>query len=84
MFSVEFRKCLVGVLCLVFVLLCIAKCIFEFCNHLDEDERAGCFALVVFLMPCSCKCSVALPHGALGWSVEYDCDISCSYLLTVL
>ena len=44
-----------------------------FCNHLDGEERAGWFALTVFLMSCDSQCSVALPHGALGWSVVYDC-----------
>ena len=39
-----------------------------FCNHLDGKERAGCFTLIVFLMSCDCKCSVALPRGAVGWS----------------
>ena len=29
-----------------------------------------------------CKCPVALPHGAVGWSAVYDCAISCLYLLT--
>ena len=28
------------------------------------------------------KCSVALPHGALGWSAVCDCGISWSYSLT--
>ena len=25
-------------------------CPFQFCNHLDEEERAGCFVLIVFLV----------------------------------
>ena len=33
---------------------------FLFCNHLDGEERAGCFTLTVFLM--------ALSHGAAGSS----------------
>ena len=52
----------------VFVLVYITLCPFLFCNHLDEKGRAGCFAFIVFLMYCCCKCSVALPHGAVGWS----------------
>ena len=39
---------------------------FWFYNHLDGEERAGCFTLIVFLMSCVCLCSVALPHGAVG------------------
>ena len=47
-----------------------------------QESRAGCFALIVFLMSCDCKCSVALPHGAVGWSAVCDCGISWSYALT--
>ena len=32
----------------VFVLVCITLCPFWFFNHLDEEERAGCFALLSF------------------------------------
>ena len=51
---------------LVFVLLCISLCSFYFCKHIDEEENDSCFALIVFLMSCDCKCSVALPHDAVG------------------
>ena len=34
-----------------------------FFNHIDEEERAGCLAFIVYWMPYFCKCSVALPHG---------------------
>ena len=61
---------------LVFALVCITFFPFKFCNHLDEEERAGCFAFIVFWMSCYCKCPVALPHGAVGWSAVYDCGIS--------
>ena len=53
-------------------------------NHLAEEERAGCFSLAVFPMSCYSKCSVALPHGAVGWSAVCDCGISWSYSLTLL
>ena len=49
---------------------------FLFYNRLDEEERAGCFAFIFFLMSCYCKCSVAFPHGAVGWSAICDCGIS--------
>ena len=45
-------------------------CIFQFCNHLDGEERAGRLTLFVFLV--SCDCSVALPHGAMCCSVVND------------
>ena len=51
---------------LVFVLLCIYLCSFYFCLHLDEEENDSCFALIVFLVSCDCKCSVPLPHDAVG------------------
>ena len=41
-------------------------------------ERAGCFTLFVFLMSCDCYCSVALPHGAVGWSVV--CEVCLAFL----
>ena len=34
----------------------------QLCNHLHWDERAGCFAIAVFLMVCDSQCFVALPH----------------------
>ena len=33
---------------LVFVLLCFTLCALEFCNHLEEEEKAGCFAIIVY------------------------------------
>ena len=44
------------------------------CYHLDGEERAGCFALFVFLM--SRDCCVALPRGVTGLSAAYDSGIS--------
>ena len=43
---------------------------------INKKERAGCFAFIVFGMSCYCKCPVALPHVAVGWSAVCDCDIS--------
>ena len=60
----------------VFVLLCITLCPFLSCNHLEEEERAGCFAFIVLRMSCHCKCSVTLPLDAMGWSAVCDFGIS--------
>ena len=38
-------------------------CPFQFCNHLDGDERAGCFTCLSSW--CLCGCFVDLPHGAM-------------------
>ena len=43
---------------------------------LQEEERAGCFAVIVLRMSCDCKYSVTLPDGAVGWSALCDCGIS--------
>ena len=45
-------------------------------NHLEEEEKAGCFSIIVLQMYCYYKCSMALPHGAVGWSAVCDCGIS--------
>ena len=65
----------------VFVLLYVTLCPFLFCNHLEEEEKAGCFTIGVLQMFCYYKCSVALLHGAMGWSAAYDkyCGISLSF-----
>ena len=60
----------------VFVLLCITLCPFQFCNHNEEEDKAGCFAIIVLQMYYYYKCSVALPRGAMGWSVVCDYGIS--------
>ena len=36
------------------------------------EEKAGCFAIIVLQMYCYCKCSIALPHGDVGWSAVCD------------
>ena len=45
-------------------------------SSLRWSERACCFAFIVFCMYCYCKCSVVLPHGAMGWSAMCDCGDS--------
>ena len=43
---------------------------------LEEEKIAGCCAMIVLQMYCNYKCSVALPHGAVGWAAVCDCGIS--------
>ena len=47
-------------------------------------ETGSCRIKPVFWVgqACDCWCSVALPHGVVGWSAVCDCGISCSYSLT--
>ena len=53
----------------LFVGFCVCLCfvMHYFASiHLEEEEKAGCFAFIVLQMTCYCKRSVALPHGAVG------------------
>ena len=71
--GVSNRHCLLT----FFIVLCFVGrylCPFLFCNHLDGEERAGCFALFAFLV--SRDCCVSLPRGDMGLSAVYDCGIS--------
>ena len=64
------------------------NCLWEFCvclcfcyallyvHSIEEEEKAGCFAITFLKMYCYYKCSVALPHGAVGWSAVCDCCVS--------
>ena len=63
----------------VFFLLCITLCPFQFCNHLEEEEKAGCFAVIVLPMYYYYRCYVALPRGAVVCSAVCDCDMSYSF-----
>ena len=54
------------------VLLCVHSSFV--CNHLDGEERAGCFALFFILV--SRDCCVAIPHDTTGSSAVCDCGIS--------
>ena len=56
---------------------CAYLCVISsFYDHLEEKKRAGCFAFIVLRMSCYCKCSLTLPHGAVGWCAVCDCGIS--------
>ena len=50
-------------------------------SHLAEEEGADCFSVIVFLMSNGCKCCVSLLCSAVGWSTQYDCVVSYSYLI---
>ena len=55
-----------------FVLVCITLCPFFCSNNLE----GGDFVFIVSPMSCNFICSVALPHGAMGWSAVCDSGIS--------
>ena len=58
----------------VFVLVCMTVCPFPCSNHLEEKD----FVFIVSSMSCHFICSVALPHGAMGWSAVCASGISWS------
>ena len=67
----------------MFVLFCYALlCVLSSLHHLEDKERAVCFAFIVLQMYCYCECSVSLRDFALGWSAVCDCGISLSYSIT--
>ena len=35
---------------LVFDLFCVTLCSFEFCNYLEEYEKAGCFQIAIIFL----------------------------------
>ena len=59
-----------------------------FVIHLLESIKSRleswliCFYCLMDVLLQYCICSVAIPHGAVGWSVVCDCGIFWSYSLT--
>ena len=45
------------------------------CVHSSAIILKSIFAIIVLRMYCYCKCSMVLPHGAMGWSAQCDCGI---------
>ena len=64
----------VGVLWLS--LFCYALLCVHSSNHMEEEEKPGCFAIIVLQMYCYYKCSVTLPHDTVGRCTVCDCGIS--------
>ena len=44
-------------------------------SETEMQLASGCSPLTVLLMYCDNQCSVALPHGAMGWPAVCDCGI---------
>ena len=55
---------------------CMTLCPFQFCKHLEVEQRAGRFAFIDLQMYCCYKFSATLPHGDVGWSAVCACGIS--------
>ena len=55
----------------------------SFLVHFAEVDRAGCFTLILLLLPGGCWCSMSLPLGAVGSSAVYEClFMSTSFFLS--
>ena len=50
---------------------CTLLCPFLFCNHLDGEERAGCFTLFDFLVSHGCSVGPPRVFGDLGRMAIY-------------
>ena len=61
----------------VLVMWCCSWCTLQFSNHLVEEERAGCFTLIVL------RLSMSHPLCADGWSTVCNCGISWSKSLNL-
>ena len=65
-----------GVLCLslfCYALLCFLS---SFAIILKRKREVVALLLLSYGCLVYCKCSVTLPHGAMGWSAVCDCGIS--------
>ena len=51
-------------------------------NHLAEEERAGCFTLIVLLLLCGRYCYISFPQDGMYWFVVAGCGICWSCSLT--
>ena len=55
---------------MIYVLLYVTLCPFKYCNHLDGEERAGCFAYFVFLVSRDgWRLFLAVPWGCLRFVI---------------
>ena len=71
------RGCYYEHFLLSYFLFCYALvCVHSSIAIILKKEKVGCFAVIVLPMYCYYKCSVALPHGPVGWSAVCDCGIS--------
>ena len=64
-----------GALCLVLVFVMHYLSVISSLHHLEE-ERAGCFTLIVFPMSCDCWYSVVPLPYAVGWYAVSNSAIS--------
>ena len=72
----------VGVLCWSLFWYALLHALSSFAIILTRKKELVVFACIVFWMSCYCKCSVALPQGAVFFSAVFDCGISRSYSFT--
>ena len=49
---------------------------YYFLNQLEEEERAGCFTFITFLVSYDIWCSLALPHEGVCLTAVCDCGNS--------
>ena len=62
-----------------YALFCVLS---SFCNHLEEEERDGCFAFIFLWISCYLNVLwLFLGIPFVVWSAVYDCRISKSYSL---
>ena len=66
-----------GVLCLSLICYALLYDHSSFAIILKRKRKLVALLLLYYrMMSCYCKCSVNLPHGAMGWTALCDCGIS--------
>ena len=65
--------------CFVFGPRFVLHCLLSIISLRKRERRLLYFNCVLFLS-CDCFCTVSIPHGAVGWSPVYHCDISWPFV----
>ena len=60
----------------LFLLCCALLSVHSCFEIILNRKRELVVAFIVLRTSCYCKCSVTLPHGAVGWYAVCDCGIS--------
>ena len=74
----------VGVLCLSLFCYALLFVHYRFAIILKRKRKLAPLLLSPYRCIVTLKCSLALPHGAVGWSAVFDCGISWLYSFTFL
>ena len=55
--------------------VCVGACVLVCACFVSYPVQCKRELVALLQLHCGCLCFVSLPHGAMGWSTVYDCDI---------